>query len=214
MADPLAPFHWLDDPVNALDDIFCVSFFRGLTPTDVLRRFGSDETRGKEMSFADLSEVVAEFIATTSGGSGGGHVGVIQASGWSVAVEPSGWYAVLQEYYADLSRGCEMVAVSRHDYAEDTFVHAADGEALTGFTPHTPTERWGIEPDGLNLVMHKLDLPTESMDDDEWEASWERLYERKIPRVFALAAEITGVPFTQDLLGFPFLVGPVTQRSG
>ncbi|QFG23376.1 DUF6461 domain-containing protein [Actinomadura sp. WMMB 499] len=204
MADPLAPFRWLDDH----DEIFCVSFFRGLAPADVLRRFGPDGTVGREMSLDELSEAVAEFVAATSGGEGGGHVGVIQADGWSIAIEPSGWCAVLAEYRTRLSRGCEMVAVSRHDYAEDAFVHAADGEALTCFTPHSPTARWGSDPDGLNPAMHKLDLPTDPMDDDEWEATWERLYEDKIPRAFALAAEITGVPFTRNLLDVPFLVGP------
>ncbi|MEV5826521.1 DUF6461 domain-containing protein [Spirillospora sp. NPDC052242] len=211
MADPLAPFHWLDAHDCVLDDIFCVSFFRGVAPTDVLRRFGPDGTVGREMSFGDLSETVAEFISATSGGSGGGHVGVVQASGWSVAVELWGWSATLSDHAADLSRGCELVAVSRHDYAEDSFVYAAEGELVTGFTPHSPTTRWGGDPDRLNPALRRLDLPTEPMDDDEWEASWERLYEHKMARMFALAAEITGVPFTRDLLGFPLLVGPVTR---
>ncbi|MFD0904105.1 DUF6461 domain-containing protein [Actinomadura sediminis] len=212
MADPLAPFHWLDEHGDVLDDIFCVSFFRGLAPADVLRRFGPDGTAGREMSFADLSETVAEFVASTSGGTGGGHVGVVRANGWSVAVELWGGHATRRVRAAELSRGCEMVAVSRHDYAEDRFVYAVDGAVLTSFIPHSPTERGGGEPDRLNPAMHRVGMPTEPMDDDEWEASWERLYGHKIARVFALAAEVTGVPFTRDLLDSPLLVGPIAPR--
>lgn len=57
--------------------------------------------------------------------------------------------------------------------------------------------------------MHKVDLPTERLPDDaEWEEVWRRrVHEHGLARVFALAAEITGVPFTQDLLSFPLLAG-------
>ncbi|RSN53382.1 DUF6461 domain-containing protein [Actinomadura sp. WAC 06369] len=209
MADPLAPFHWLDEHGGALDDIFCVSFLRGVAPAEVLRRFGPDGTVGREMSFGDLSDTVAEFLSTTSGGSGG-HVGVLEASGWSVAVELWGWFGAQDA--GGLSDGCEVVAVSRHDYAEDAFCYAVDGEVVTGFVPHSPARRWGRDPDRLNPLLRELDLPTDPLDDDAWEASWDRLFEHKIARVFALAAKLTGVPFTRPLLDFPLLVGPTTRR--
>ncbi len=209
MADFLAPFRWLDHPENALDDIFCVSFFRDLTPTDVLRRFGSGP--GEEMSLPELAAAVDEFVSATQGAEGGGHVGVVQANGWSIAVELSGWDAAMWEYCADFSRDCELVAISRHDYAEDTFLYAVDGEAVTCFTP-IPGRPTGSGPNRLNEAMQKLGMPTGLMDDDEWEAFGVRLYEETTARAFALAAEITGVPFTRDLLTFPLLVGPIARR--
>lgn len=195
-----------------MDEISCVSFFRGLTPTDVLRRFGPSNARGEEMSVEDLEDVADEFALETGGADGGGHVGVIQANGWSVALEPMGWYAVLEEYYTDLSRGCEMVAVSRHDFADDSFVYAVDGKAITEFDPRWPPRRWGSDPDRLNPAMRKVGLPTDAVDDGEREAVLDRLYDSRVEYSLALAAEITGVPLTRDLWRLPFLVGLVDQR--
>ncbi|OLT33210.1 hypothetical protein BJF79_07980 [Actinomadura sp. CNU-125] len=203
----LAPFRWLDHPENALDEIFCVSFFRGLTPTDVVRRFARSDEPGEEVAFAELWDIGGEPALEAEGG----HIGVVQANGWSVAVELGGWTAVLTDYAADLSRGCEMVAVSRHDYAQDGFVYAVDGELITGFVPPLPFTGWGSDLHRLDRAMRSLGIPTEPMG-DEWEIAFERLHPDKLPRTFALAAEVTGVSFTRDFLDFPFLAGPVTPR--
>lgn len=217
VADPLSPYRWLGmpgDAVQRLGEIFCVLFFQDLAPVEVLERFALEEAAGtgQEMTFHDLMEVVGNFTMKTQGGSGGGYVGVSQVGGWSVAIEPLGWYAVLPDHLTRLSQGCEMVAVSRHDYAENRFVYAVDGELITGFTPHLPGSRWGSDPDRINPALRKLGLPTETVHDEAWEESWHRLYDQRIPRAFALAAEITGVAFTPSLLDGPLLVGPISQR--
>ncbi|WP_376766282.1 DUF6461 domain-containing protein [Actinomadura litoris] len=108
-----------------------------------LGRFGSERAAVAEMSFEELGEAVGDFTMKTRGGSGSGYVGARQIAAWSMAVELLGRDAVLYKYFPSLSRGCEMVAVSRHDYAEDGFVYAVDGEAITGFTPHSLGRRWG-----------------------------------------------------------------------
>ncbi|MFV2175778.1 DUF6461 domain-containing protein [Actinomadura sp. LOL_016] len=205
MADPLAPYRWLDPPTNALDEIFCVAFFRDLTPTDVLRRFASPDEQGEEVAFEELWNIGDEPAMEAEGG----HVGIVQANGWSVAVEVGGWSAVLSENAPDLSRGSEMVAVSRHDHAEDRFVYAVDGELIAGFVPPLPQNGWGSDPGRLDRAMRELGIPTEPTG-DEWRGAFERLYPHKLARTFALAAEITGVPFTQDFTDFPFLAGPVS----
>lgn len=204
-ADPLAPYRWLDHPANALDEIFCVSFFRGLTPTEVLRRFGSPDEPGEEVAFEALWDIGDEPAMEAEGG----HVGVVQASGWSVAVEVGGWTATLSDRAADLSRGCEMVAVNRHDYAQDNLVYAVDGELIAGFVPPLPQNGWGSDPGRIDQALRRLGIPTEPMG-DEWRAAFDRLYPDKLPRTFALAAEITGVSFTQDFTNFPFLAGPIS----
>ncbi|MEO3827359.1 DUF6461 domain-containing protein [Actinomadura sp. B10D3] len=218
MADPLSPYHWLEGPgghPRRLGGIYCVSFFRELAPAEVLHRFGPDEAPGQEMTFDQLWDIVGDFTTRTQGGSGSGYVGVRQARGWSVAIELLGWYAVLPGYHTRLSEGCEMIAISRHDYAEDSFVYAADGELLTGFTPHMPSRRWGSDPNRINPIMHEFGMPTETLNDEEWEDedAWDRMYEHRIARVFALAAELTGVAFTPSLLDEPLLVGAITQLA-
>ncbi|MBE1532141.1 DUF6461 domain-containing protein [Actinomadura algeriensis] len=196
----------------SLDEICCVSFFRGLAPADVLRRFGPPGASVEQMTIGDLWGVADEYALETDGGDGGGYVGAVQANGWSVAIEPLGWYAILEEYYTAFSLGCEMVAVSRHDYAEDRFVYAAEGEAITVFDPFWPPRRWGSDPDRLSRAMRKVGLPTEPA--DARAAALSRVAPDRLAPSFALAAEITGVPFTHDLWKSPLFVGPVDQRLG
>jgi hypothetical protein len=163
------------------------------------------------MGMRELWDLIAEYTHLTQGGNGGGYAGVLHADGWSVAVEPLGWYAVLPEFRDKLSRGCEMVAVSRHDYAEDHFVHAIDGELLTGFIPRSSTYRWGRAPDALNKALSSVGFPTLDLDDAARETAWDRIYKDRVARAFAVAAEITGVPFTPDLIDGTLLAGAVDQ---
>ncbi|QFG23378.1 DUF6461 domain-containing protein [Actinomadura sp. WMMB 499] len=209
MADPLAPYRWVDRPENVLEEVFSVSFFRGLTPSEVLFRFAAPDAAGEEVAFPELWDLGDEHPLESEGG----HVGVVQANGWSVAVELGGWTAVETGHASDLSRGCEMVAVLRHDHATDRFVYAVDGEVVTGFVPPWPLGGWGSDPGRLNEAMHRLGMPTaRPVDDGAADALFRRLHRDKIALTFALAAEITGVPFTRDLTGFPFLAAPVRGR--
>lgn len=205
MEDALAPFLWLDRSDDILSDIFCVSFFRGLTPTEVLRRFGRADATGEEMSFDELRDLAEEFVLAGQGV--GGYVGVVQMNGWSVAVELEGGEAIVR--HSTLSRDCEMLAVSRHDYAEDEIVYAAAGELITRIVPIPGVPQDYGDTKALDHLLHKVGMPTDSMSAAEWDALGDRLAEHRYPRAFALAAEVTGVPFTQDLLRLPLLVGRV-----
>lgn len=213
-ADPLARFHWLggDGP---LDDIFCVSFFHGLGPEDVVPRFGgpapssqSAPAQGPEsapvsaarwMRFDEIGERVVESLADSAGAEGG-YVAVVQTGEWSVAVEPFGWQGTLTDVAERLSADCEFVAVGRHDYAEGRFVHAVGGTVTTAFIPHLPSMPYGSEPAALDGLLRELGVDPQ----DEYES-----VEHDIATAFALAARVTGVAFTPDLLEQPMLVGEV-----
>ncbi|MEV4179806.1 DUF6461 domain-containing protein [Nonomuraea sp. NPDC049709] len=211
MVDPLVPFRWLEaspgvgDREDLLGEIFCVSFFRGLEPAEVLRRFGAGRP-GREMTFHELRVKVWE-----SAGIGNDYVGVVQVGEWGVAVEPGGFQAVLAEPLTGLSRGCEVAAVGRHDYAADRFVYAVDGKVVTSFTPHLPGTRWGSDPDRINELMRETGLPPEELDEEAWEATWDDMFTNRISRAFSLAAKITGVVFTPSVLDEPLLVGAISQ---
>jgi hypothetical protein len=214
--DLLTPYRWLQkadgSPHNPLGDIYCVSFFRGLDPAEVVRRFGGGEEAGREMTFRELDEAVFEFVDETDGGDGGGYVGVVEAGGWSMAVELWGWLATLQETAARLSQGCEMVAVSRHDYASDGFLHAVDGAVVTAYDPACPFERHGSDPGRLDALMREVGIPLERPEGDAaLETTSDEGYDGGLARAFALAGRITGVPMSLDLLDGPFLVGPVAE---
>ncbi|MED7924567.1 DUF6461 domain-containing protein [Nonomuraea sp. LP-02] len=220
MIDPLAPFQWLAAPEcrpSPLNVIFSVAFFRRLDPVKVVRRFSRGEDLGKESDFAGLDEAAQEFVDRGDGGDGGGHVGVFQEGEWSVAVEPIGWMVTLHEVLPRLSRGCEVVAVTRHDYAaEHSFEYAVDGESVTGYRLRHPHDRYGSDPDRLNDHMRELGMALEMPEGDDaaCDAVWQLNYDTAVPRAFALAARITGVSFTPDLLDRPMLVGPVVDPFG
>ncbi|NRQ35915.1 hypothetical protein HII36_29375 [Nonomuraea sp. NN258] len=215
--DPLAPFRWLNVPESEgggrLDVIFSVAFFRGLDPAGVVRRFSRDEDAGRESDFAELLAKACAFASGSGGGDGGGHVGVLPVGEWCVVIEPAGWMVTLHQVLPRLSAGCEVLAITRHDYAEHGFEYAIDGTIVTGYPPWQPYERHGSEPDRLDGFMRELDLglETPAAAKAAWDADWEAGYDTAVARAFALAAKVTGVPFTEDLLDRPMLVAPFVR---
>ncbi|WP_431896894.1 DUF6461 domain-containing protein [Nonomuraea sp. bgisy101] len=175
-----------------------------------MRRFGSGGAR--EMSFAELTSQVGDFVMETGGGEGGGYVGVVAVGEWCVAVEPLGWSAAMDERLARLSAGSEVVAVTRHDYADDYIGYAVDGSVITTFGPVTPDDRYGADKDRLNRLMREVGLPPDGTeDDDEWEVRLDDLAQHGLARAFALAARLTGVTFTAGELDRPLLAGPIAD---
>jgi hypothetical protein len=217
-SDPLAPFQWLNVSENKgggpLGVIFSVAFFRGLDPAEVVCRFSRGEDSGQESDFGGLGDKAYEFVNETDGGDGGGYVGVFQAGEWCVAIEPYGWMVTLHEVVTKLSRGCEVLAVTRHDYAaEHSFEYAIDGTIVTGYRLRHPYERYGSDPDRLNGFMRELGMGLDTPEDKAArDAAWEDNYYTAVPRGFALAAKVTGVPLTPDMLNRPMLVGPIAER--
>ncbi|MGW0252745.1 DUF6461 domain-containing protein [Nocardia goodfellowii] len=216
---PLALFYWLnaDDGNDCrLGEIFTVSFFHGLDPSEVVRRFSRGEDHGRESAFDELMEQASESSSRTTEGRA---VGAWQAGEWSVAIEPFGWMATLPDVLAELSRDCEVVAITHHAYAEDSFVYAIDGRLVTGYSPlHCPHIRYGSEPDRLYGVMRELGM---ALDREEEERDWDGEddgddddvdFFAALPGAFAVAAQLTGVRFAPEMLDRAMLVGPVAFR--
>ncbi|MBF6347672.1 hypothetical protein IU448_01425 [Nocardia flavorosea] len=222
---PVGPFQWLnarngDD--RWLGDIFTVSFFRGLASSEVVRRFSRGADLGQESGFDELAAQAGEFSFETGRGFGGGAVGVLQVGEWSVAIELIGWMATLPDVLAELSRDCEVLAITRHDYAEDSLAHAIDGTIVSGYNLTCPHIRYGSEPDRLNGFMRELGMTLDMRDrdnehdyDDEYdrdESHWDTAYSAAVPRAFALAAKLTQIRFIPEMLDRAMLVGPVAYR--
>ncbi|NNH68671.1 hypothetical protein HLB23_02040 [Nocardia uniformis] len=218
--DPLAPFQWLNASESP-GEIFSVGFFRSLDPSEVVRRFSNGDDSGQESDFEELNDRMVEFLGKTGGVHGGGHVGVFRAGAWSVAIEPCGWWMTDRKALGELSRDCEVVAITRHDYAEPSLGYAIDGKIMTGHGLWYPHIRWGCDPDRLNDYMGELGIQLGTTDDDcihdadEDESdsdAWHISYSTVVPRAFALAAKVTGVSFTADMLDQPLLIGPIAYR--
>lgn len=220
--DPLAPFQWFHGGDCLLGEIFTVAFFRGLDPSEVVRRFSRGEDHGQESGFDGLMEQATEFSIKTGGGSGGGTVGVLRVGEWSVAIEPIGWMATLPDVLAELSRDCEVLAITRHDYADRSLAYAIDGTIVTGYNLECPHLRHGSEPDRLSGFMRELGITLEVRDDEndcadeyDWDESDREAdidYFAALPRAFALAAKLTQVRFIPEILDRAMLVGPVAYR--
>ncbi|WP_306362101.1 DUF6461 domain-containing protein [Nocardia sp. CC227C] len=215
-ADPRAPFEWLaasESQASPLGVLFSVAFFRGLDRSEVVRRFNNGEDSSQELDFQQLNDRMVEFLGKTDGGSGGGHVGVFPAGEWSVAIEPCGFWATDSDVLADLSRGCAVLAITRHDYARHSLAYAIDSTLVTAHALEIPHIRWGTDPDRLNDYMRELGMVLDSSDNEiDWDAAGNTTYNILVPRAFALAAKVTGVSFTPDMLNEPLLVGPIAYR--
>ncbi|MGW3894528.1 DUF6461 domain-containing protein [Micromonospora profundi] len=213
--DPLAPFQWLNvSDGGPLGAIFSVAFFHRLDPAEVVYRFSRGENSGEASDFSGLDDKAQKFVNETRGGDGGGYVGVFQAGKWCVVIEPYGWMTTLHEVVTKLSRGCEVLAVTRHDYAaEHSFEYAIDGRIVTGYRLGHPYERYGSDPDRLTDFMRELGMGLdEPQDQAAWATAWEDNYSTAVPRGFALAAKVTGVSFAPDMLDRPMLVAPFVER--
>ncbi|WP_435592235.1 DUF6461 domain-containing protein [Nocardia sp. bgisy118] len=222
--DPLAPLQWLnasESQADPLGEIFSVGFFRNLDPSEVVRRFSKGDDSGQESDFEELNDRMVEFLGKTGGVHGGGHVGVFRAGAWSVAIEPVGWWMTDRKTLAELSRDCEVLAITIHGYAEHSLEYAIDGTIVTGHRLEYPHIRWGCDPDRLNDYMRELGMELDMTDDDyvydadEDESdsdAWDISYSAVVPRAFALAAKVTGVSFTADMLDQPMLIGPIAYR--
>ncbi len=189
-------FRWLSG-YEQLGEIYCVSFVRGLSPEEVLRRFGVDESTLEEVTFAELDERSAESMRDDAAG----YIGAAKIGDWTVVVEPGGWQiAVDSEIYTPVSRGTEVVSVCRHDYASDTFAYIVDGEPVVLFDPMLPDERSGSDPDRFVMEMREAGLdPDHDIDVDDAHIDF------PMERSFALASRVTGLPFSPEILELRFL---------
>ncbi|MFI7455482.1 DUF6461 domain-containing protein [Nonomuraea sp. NPDC049714] len=211
--DALTPFRWLQPPYgergDLLGEIYCVTLLRGLDPAEVLRRFGARTST--EMSFAELELAVSDFTVATEGGDGGGYVGVVATGDGCAAVEPYGWSGTGVGMLARLSAGTDVVSVLRHNYACDYFHYAADGMLITAFDPTFPERRSGADTDRLAGLMREFGLPLEASSDEDGDQCYDDLFRHGLARMFAMAARLTGVTFTADLLDGPLLVGAIAD---
>ncbi|GAA3440906.1 DUF6461 domain-containing protein [Planomonospora venezuelensis] len=194
MTEILQEFPWLSEH-EGLGEIYCVSFVRDLSPEEVLRRFGVDESTVEEVAFDELDERSVESMRDDAAG----YIGAVKVGAWTLVIEPGGWQiAVDREIRARVSRGTEVVSVCRHDYASDSFVYVVDGEPVVWFDPMLPDARSGSDPDRFVEEMREVGLDPDHDIGDSHIDFW-------LERSFALAGRITGLPLSPEMLELPFL---------
>ncbi|NUO96885.1 MAG: hypothetical protein HOW71_35235 [Nonomuraea sp.] len=184
------------------EEIYTVTFVRGLDERETLRRFGVADVN---IHVVDGEEVI-ERLEENDGCCD--LVLVTRAGDWTVAFEYSGWEGTRPEALRELTRdGGEAVCVMRHDYAAShDFQYATDGRIRTAFRPQRPQERWGSHPDALNEDMRDLGLEPEPADEFQYLSG-------SVPAALALASRISGVLFTPALLDGSLLGGVITDPA-
>ncbi|MET0135026.1 MAG: DUF6461 domain-containing protein [Kibdelosporangium sp.] len=192
VADDLA---WADaSPGDGpmLDEIFCLTFIRGVDGTEALRRMGAlpDTVATRTCSdIEDLHNFDDGYPEVAS---------VLPLGAWTVVLEPNGFNG--SHLTPVVSCGTEAVSVLRHDYASPTFAYAVDGELITQFDPTFPAYRHGADPDRLLSRMHDVGFTT-AEDDEDHDG-----FGGDTGRSLRLIEQLTGV-----LPSFEALTGPLTS---
>ncbi|MER5326402.1 DUF6461 domain-containing protein [Streptosporangium roseum] len=183
-----------------LDEIYTITFVKGLDDRQTLQRFSPHTLDIREFS---RDEVLARWQETEGCCD---IVSVKQLADWTVTYEYSGWEGARKEVQRELSRdGGEVIAVCRHDYAHDRFSYAVDGQVVTAFDPTFPQDRWGTAPDRLILDMADLGLdPHHTLEGG--------FIENDIAASLALASRISGLLVTEADLTWPMLGAQIITR--
>ncbi|MFC4531761.1 DUF6461 domain-containing protein [Sphaerisporangium dianthi] len=186
-----------------LGDVWCLTFVRGIEEAEALRRLGAREESIRLLSYRELTDE-GLFPHTVLAG---------RLDAWVVIIERNGSAAMQLNVLQALSAGTELVCVFRHDYANDLFVYAIDGEILTSFDPRKPGWRDGSDPDRLLDTMREVGIDPAHVpgnyvqhDDENEEFNIRR---PAVDGALMLAARLTGVVLSQSVLNGPLLGGVV-----
>jgi len=161
---------------------FCITWVRGLTPEQVLKRLG-----GQELERVGWQQLV---------GSGDGQrgradryfIGVARIGDWSLIVEDNGDLGVTDRLVGGLSLGTTVVANHHKQDGHGRFLMLRDASVELDFDPVTFPKRTGSRAEELAPTIAAAgfgagDDPNQSM-----------------LAAFALAERLTGVAMTQELL--------------
>jgi hypothetical protein len=188
---------------------FCVTLVRGLTPDEVITRFGGSEAvdiagahrleaAAEKVDYPDPIDGDGSFNADLS--TGLDFIAATSADGWTLIVEPNGFRCSREESAGLLSPGGELVSFYYNENTAPVLRWARDGKTLVTFAPSGGAGwRSGSDPDRLNAVLESLgyDLSTDEVDpaDPRW-----RYDEKWQARTLALMEHLTGVRISRDRL--------------
>ncbi|MFJ6675724.1 DUF6461 domain-containing protein [Actinosynnema sp. NPDC091369] len=182
---------WADgDPGDEqeLDEVFCLTFIKGVDEAEALRRMGALPDTVATRTAQDIGELHDFDHGYPTVAS------ALSLGAWTVVFEPSGFEG--SHLVEALSRGTEAVSVLRHDYASPSFGYAVDGRLITEFDPTFPATRDGEDPD---LLLPRM-LEVGFTEDDDGN------FDNTTARCLLLVEHITGV-----LPTFDALTGPLTS---
>jgi hypothetical protein len=136
--DDVERYAWLGRPrFEWLRRGACVGFVRGLDEDEVVRRLGGDPAGAAPLRLAGL-----DVRPARGGGAPSLTLATVTMGDWVVVAERSGWHGVVPETLA-VSAGAELVAVAWDAEGAAWFLHAVDGELVTGLLLDGPSDADG-----------------------------------------------------------------------
>ncbi|MGC0418000.1 DUF6461 domain-containing protein [Embleya sp. AB8] len=177
---------WLEE--STFDVGYCVTFARGLSAVELLRRMGCDVATAAMKSPIDANHWIEDIADELGHQAVADREWVIragEADGWAFAVEDGGVRGIDSEVLAAVSAGTVAMSTYRSINAENLFIYAEFGSLLCGFD--TPLDRWGDEPDRLvpQLIQAGLLLP-DGADPDRGIGEEQRLTQRMMHTEFGV----------------------------
>ena len=106
-----------------------VTFVKGVSPAEVVRRLGRDPTSGENLLHEDVWELPGAGAELQLA------VQVDEIDGVTVIIEPNGWLLTTPEYAEAVSGGAEAVSVYWNVNAVMQFLLARDGRIVRRFDP-------------------------------------------------------------------------------
>jgi len=106
-----------------------VTFVRGVSPDEVIRRLGANPSAGTEMLHSDVWETQGQGYEFHLG------VQVDVVDAWTVIVEPNGWMLTSPGTAERVSVGGELVSLYWNVNALMQFIAARDGTLIRRFDP-------------------------------------------------------------------------------
>ncbi|MET7808571.1 DUF6461 domain-containing protein [Micromonospora chersina] len=174
--EEIARYGWLDE--SPICEAACLTFVEGMDLAAVAEGFGGSIEESVDIAFD--GDYVPDY----------GHDTVVlrQLGDWVVAIEDNGWQGTRPEVLRRLAES-RVVSCFWNVNAVTRFSYANHGTVVTEFEALFPDDRGGLDPDALEEL--RAGLPW-----DDATGATEQL-------MLALAARITGVEFTPDLLAGP-----------
>jgi hypothetical protein len=181
-------YDWFENTGHGLTVESCLTFVRGLSTQEVIRRLDGAEiaamTSLRQLDrYRDAAARAGqEFAAVADIGDG------------VLFLEQNGLLGVDDAVFTPLSRGTSLAVVYTSENNDDRFLWVADGEVRVDFDPFSAAWREGTQPDALLPEMQRLgfNFSTAEVDDPGW------VYDDDATqRAFALAEHVTGIGLTE-----------------
>jgi hypothetical protein len=177
--------------VEDLDEGFCFTWVRGLTPQQVIVR-----SEGKELERIGWEQLVGSGDGQAAGADrffyGVAHVGE-----WALLVEDNGSFGTTDSEVRPLSRGTDLVSYYRGGDGRGRVLVLEDGSVRLDFDPERAEKLSGWDAEALAPLVERAGFGAagglRGGDQGEYRAYC-------MEAAFAFVERMTGVAMTQDLL--------------